>query len=138
MPELTLLQANGIQTPIVIPAGQQGMRTKPEAAWGPSTQGAVQRFLTFITNVQTRLHAAMGETKSETQKRFMQEFMSDDLKTVEELQGKYNHLLSHHGFKNHESTTTIEDIKRTMKSDMPEVNMIDARTKTLQIMDKKE
>ena len=138
MPEITVFQASGLQTPIVLPAGQQGMKTRPEAAWGPSTQGAVQRFLTFVSNVQTRLHAAMGDTMSETRKRFMQEFMSDDLKTVVELQGKYNHLLSHHGFKNHESTTTIEEIKKTMKSDMPELNMIDARTKTLQSMDRKE
>jgi len=107
---------------------------QPESAWGPSTQGAVTRFLSFTSNVQTKLHAAMGKNMNEQQKKFLSDFMSDDLKLLMDFTTKYNHLLSHHGFQGKECTTTINEIKAAMKADMPEVCTVDAHVKTLEKM----
>ena len=48
------------------------------------------------------------------------------------LQAKYGHLLQHHGFQGRESATTVDEIKKTMKQDIIDINVIDARCKTLQ------
>ena len=58
--------------------------------------------------------------------------------SLQELQAKYNHVLSHHGFKGKEATTTMDELKKTMNTDMAEIMVIDARAKTLQSLDKKE
>ena len=58
--------------------------------------------------------------------------MTHDLSTLTDLQAKYGHLLQHHGFQGRESTTTVDEIKKTMKQDIVDINVIDARCKTLQ------
>ena len=96
------------------------------------------RLLSFISNTQTRLHAAMGGQLTEGQKSFMAQYQDHDLASSSELQVKYNHVLSHHWFKGKEVTTTMDELKKTMKTDMAEIMVIDARAKTLQSLDKKE
>ena len=93
--------------------------------------------LSFISNTQTRLHAAMGGQPTEGQKSFMAQYQDHDLTSLQELQVKYNHVLSHHGFKGKEAVTTMDELKKTMKTDMAEIMVIDARAKTLQSLDKK-
>ena len=68
----------------------------------------------------------------------MAQHQDSDLLTLADLQVKYNHVLSHHGFKGKEVTTTMDELKKTMKTDMAEIMVIDARAKTLQSLDKKE
>ena len=74
----------------------------------------------------------MGGMLSEEQKKFMAAHMAHDLTMLEELHGKYNHLLQHHGVQVRESSTTVDEIKRTMKQDIVDINVIGARCKTLQ------
>ena len=78
-----------------------------------------------------------GGQLSENQKNFMAQFQDHDLTSLQDLQVKYNHVLSHHGFKGREALTTIDEIKKSMKTDMAEIMVIDARAKTLQSLDKK-
>ena len=52
--------------------------------------------------------------------------------TLTDLSTKYGHLLQHHGFQGRESATTVDEIKKTMKQDIVDINVIDARCKTLQ------
>ena len=40
--------------------------------------------------------------------------------------------IQHHGFQGRESATTVDEIKKTMKQDIVDINVIDARCKTLQ------
>ena len=47
----------------------------PETAWGPSTQGAVTRFLNYATTCKTKLHAVMGKTQTEVSKKFLNDYM---------------------------------------------------------------
>ena len=78
----------------------------------------------------------MGGQLSENQKNFMSQYQDHDLTSLQDLQAKYNHVLSHHGFKGREAATTIDEIKKTMKTDMAEIMVIDARAKTLQGLEK--
>ena len=80
----------------------------------------------------------MGGQLSENQKNFMAQYQDHDLTSHQDLQVKYNHVLSHHGFKGREAATTIDEIKKSMKTDMAEIMVIDARAKTLQSLDKKD
>ena len=114
-----------------LPAGQH-LHHQPDGAWGASTQGAVSRLLSFVNATQNRLRAAMGGMLSEEQKKFMAAHMAHDLTMLEELHGKPSHLLQHPGFQGQESTTTVDEIKKTMKQDIVDINVIDARCKTLQ------
>ena len=132
-PTVTYVQAGGQAH------GQaQGAGKPPDGSWTQSTQAAVTRLLSFISNTQTRLHAAMGGQLTEGQKTFMAQYQDHDLASLSELQVKYNHVLSHHGFKGKEATTTMDELKKTMKTDMAEIMVIDARAKTLQSLDKKD
>ena len=79
-----------------------------------------------------------GGQLSENQKSFMAQYQDHDLTSLQDLQVKYNHVLSHHGFKGREAATTIDEIKKSMKTDMAEIMVIDARAKTLQSLDKKD
>ena len=80
----------------------------------------------------------MGGHLSENQKSFMAQHQDHDLTSLQDLHVKYNHVLSHHGFKGREADTTIDEIKKSMKTDMAEIMVIDARAKTLQSLDKKD
>ena len=96
-------------------------------AWGPTTQIAVSRLLAFIASTQTRLRAAMGGTLTDNQKKFMAQYMTDDLKALDDLQARYMHLLQHHGFQGREASTTVGEIKKAMKTDISEITVIDAK-----------
>ena len=50
----------------------------------------------------------MGGQLSENQKAFMSQYQDHDLTSLQDLQVKYNHVLSHHGFKGREAATTID------------------------------
>ena len=138
-PTVTYMQGPNGQ---VVQAQAQGAQAAcpppPAGAWTASTQAAVTRLLSFISNTQTMLHAAMGGQLSENQKAFMSQYQDHDLTSLQDLQVKYNHVLSHHGFKGREAATTIDEIKKAMKTDMAEIMVIDARAKTLQSLDKKD
>ena len=64
-------------------------------------------------------------------KKFMAQYMTDDLKALDDLQHKYSHLLQHHGFQGREASTTVDEIKKVMKQDISEITVVDARAKTL-------
>ena len=133
-PTVTYVQAGGQSH------GQaQGAGGKPpEGSWTPSTQAAVTRLLSLISNTQTRLHAAMGGNMTEGQKQYMAQYQHIDLASLAELQAKYNHVLSHHGFKGKEVTTTMGDLKKAMKTDISDITISDARANTLKGLEKKE
>ena len=106
----------------------------PEAAWGPSTQAAVTRFLTFATTTKTKLHAIMGKAQTDVSKTFMSEYMGGDMQVLTNLTSKYSHLLGHHGFKDKECMTPIPEIKTAMNTDMTELCTVDAHIKTIEGM----
>ena len=58
--------------------------------------------------------------------------MFHGLSTLADLHVKYGHLLQHHGFQGREASTTVEEVKKVMKQDIVDINVIDARCKTLQ------
>ena len=68
----------------------------------------------------------------------MAQYQDSDLLTLADLQVKYNHVLSHHGFKGNEVTTTMEELKNTMKTDMADIMVTDARANTLNTLETKE
>ena len=80
----------------------------------------------------------MGGQLSENQKNFMSQYQDSDSASLAELQLKYNPVLSHHGFKGKEVTTTMDELKKTMKIGMAEIMVIDARANTRQGLDNKE
>ena len=130
MPEITFHTPQGSQAMVVHGAPAR----TPEAAWGPSTQAAVTRFLTFATTTKTKLHAIMGKTQTDASKKFMTEYMGGDMQTLTNLTSKYSHLLGHHGFKDKECMTSIPEIKAAMKTDMTELCTVDAHIKTIEGM----
>ena len=73
----------------------------------------------------------MGGSLTENQTKFMAQYMTDDLKALDDLQHKYSHLLQHHGFQGCEASTTVDEIKKVMKQDISEITVVDARAKTL-------
>ena len=73
----------------------------------------------------------MGGSLTENQKKFMAQYMTDDLKALDDLQHKYSHLLQHRGFQGREASTTVDEIKKVMKQDISEITVVDARAKTL-------
>ena len=79
----------------------------------------------------------MGGLLTKGQKQFMSQYQDNDLATLAELQVKYNHVLTHHGFKGKDVTTTMDEIKKTTKTDMAEIMVIDARAKTLKSLEHK-
>ena len=77
----------------------------------------------------------MGGTLTEGPKQFLPQYMTDDLKALEELQARYMHLLQHHGFQGREAATTVDEIKKAMKCDISQITIIDARTNTLRTLE---
>ena len=135
IPELMYLSGHQRDVPPTQAYGHadgSARHARQDPSWTASTEGAVSRLLTFVNTTQNRLRAAMGGSLSEEQKKFMATHMTHDLSTLTDLQAKYGHLLQHHGFQGRESATTVDEIKKTMKQDIVDINVIDARCKTLQ------
>ena len=80
----------------------------------------------------------MGGNLTDGQKQLMAQYQDSDLASLAELQVKYNHVLSHYGFKGKEVTTTMDDLKKAMKTDIADITIIGARAKTLKSLEKKE
>ena len=121
VPHIMLAPQQGQQAMVV-----HGAPRGPETAWGPSTEAAVKRFLSFATTNKTKLHSVMGKTQTETSKKFMHDYMEGDMKVLADLTAKYNHSHAHLGFKDKEGMTTIPEIKTAMKTDMTELCTVDA------------
>ena len=86
MPEVMGFQTAMVPTQYMAPLPRGSNQHAPETAWGPSTQSAVSRLLTFISSTQTRLRGCMGGSLTENQKKFMAQYMTDDLKALDDWQ----------------------------------------------------